>query len=232
MRGRRQDLAKLLIVEDDRETSVVLQDWLKHQSYQIEVAFDGQEALGFLASYGFDLILLDWELPLLSGIEVLRTFRQMGSSTPVLFLTALNSTEAKETGLDYGADDYLTKPVDLRELSARVRALLRRANGAPARSEICSGNLLLDQSKRTIYLDGEPLTLTRTEFGTLEYFMRHPNHLVSIELLIDKIWKSDAPGTDSSVRILMTRLRRKIDKKGQPSRIESVYGLGYRFNAP
>lgn len=225
-------MAKLLIVEDDRETSLVLQDWLKHQSYQIEVAFDGQEALDFLSSYGFDLVLLDWELPSVSGIDVLRTFRQTGASTPVLFLTALDSTESKETGLDYGADDYLTKPVDLRELSARVRALLRRASGSPARSEIRVGNLLLDQSKRTVYLDEEPLTLTRTEFGAVEYFMKHPNHIVSVDMLIDKIWKSDAPGTDASVRILMTRLRRKIDKKGQPSRIESVYGLGYRFNAP
>lgn len=225
-------MAKLLIVEDDRETSSVLQDWLKHQNYQIEVAFDGPQALDFLSSYGFDLILLDWELPSLSGIEVLKTLRQTDYSTPVLFLTALSSTDAKETGLDHGADDYLTKPVDLRELSARIRALLRRSTDSPKQARICSGNLLLDQSKRTIYLDDEPLTLTPTEFGALEYFMKHPNHVVSNDMLIDKIWKADAPGTDASVRILITRLRRKIDRKGHPSRIESVYGLGYRFNAP
>lgn len=221
-------MAKLLIVEDDVHTSHVLQDWLKHQNYQIETTADGLEARHFLSAYAYDLIILDWELPGCTGIEVLRSFRQKGGKTPVLFLTGQNSTDAKEQGLDTGADDYLAKPVDLRELSARVRALLRRSNTVVS-NEVRHGNLVLDQAKRVISLDGQALTLSPTEFAVLEYFMLHPNQLISNEVLLDSVWKADAPGTNASVRALLLRLRKKIDQEGHPGKIESVYGMGYRF---
>lgn len=221
-------MAKVLIVEDDQRTAQVIKDWLRHQNYQIEATADGLSALEFLRSYTYDLIILDWDLPGCSGIDILKKFRETGSITPVLFVTGKNSTEAKEAGLDTGADDYLTKPVDLRELSARVRALLRR--GTPSTSkEVRHGNLVLDSVKRTISLNGDLLQLTATEFGTLEYFMLHPDQLISSEALIEKVWKADAPGTPGSVRALIVRLRRKIDPPNGSSRIESVYGMGYRF---
>lgn len=219
-------MAKVLLVEDDAQSSTLVKDWLQHQSYSVETAFDGLEALHFLKSYIYDLIILDWELPSMSGIDLLKEFRSTGSITPVLFLTGMSSSAAKECGLDTGADDYLTKPVDLRELSARVRALLRRSQGK-ATNELQRGDLVLDRASRIITKNGTPLNLTPTEFALLEFFMTHPNQVVSSDYLLDHVWKSDSAMTGAAVRTTVGRLRRKINDECE--KIENVHGFGYRF---
>ncbi|MBY0551996.1 MAG: response regulator transcription factor [Candidatus Obscuribacterales bacterium] len=221
-------MSKLLLVEDDPQSAKLVKDWLQHQGYQMEIASDGDEALHYLKSYVYDLVLLDWELPGMSGLEVLKEFRSAGKSTPVLFLTGMTSTAFKESGLDMGADDYLTKPVDLRELSARVRALLRRSQ-AQTSNELRRGDLTLDRVAGTISKNGTPLNLTPTEFALLEFFITHPNQVVSSDYLLDHVWKSDSAMTGAAVRTTVGRLRKKIDDESSPGKIENVHGFGYRF---
>ncbi len=221
-------MAKILLVEDDLLSSKLVKDWLERQRYQIETAFDGEQAILFLKSYVYDLVILDWELPKQSGLEVLKQFRDRGSDTPVLFLTGLSATSNKESGLDTGADDYLCKPVDLKELSARVRALLRRSQSRPS-NELRCGDLTLDRNAGTITKGDKPLSLTPIEFALLEFFMTHANQLLSNDYLLDHVWKSDTAFTGTAVRTSVVRLRRKIDDEGKPSKIENVHGFGYRF---
>lgn len=221
-------MSKLLLVEDDPQSAKLVKDWLQHQGYQMETAADGDEAVHYLKSYVYDLVVLDWELPGKSGLEVLKEFRSAGKSTPVLFLTGMTSTAFKESGLDTGADDYLTKPVDLRELSARVRALLRRSQ-LQTSNELRRGDLTLDRVAGTINKNDSPLSLTPTEFALLEFFMTHPNQVVSSDYLLDHVWKSDSAMTGAAVRTTVGRLRKKIDDESSPGKIENVHGFGYRF---
>lgn len=223
-------MAKVLLVEDDLVTCDMVRDWLEHELYVVEEAHNGEEALDLLKLYQYDIVVLDWALPGLSGVETLQKFRSSGGVTPVLMLTGRRSISEKETGLDAGADDYLTKPFDMRELSARLRALLRR-QAAPRSSVMSCRSITLDPASCQVTRNGEELKLLPTEYALLEFFMRHPDRVFSTDDILNHVWKSDSEATATAVRTYITRLRKKLDQEGKPSIITTVHGIGYKLES-
>ncbi len=223
-------MAKILLVEDEADLAGVVKNWLEEEDLNlVELAKDGIDALSMLSKHSYDLIILDLMLPNLDGMYVCEHYRKNGGSAPILMLTAKTSLASKEAGLDAGADDYLTKPFQLRELSARVRALLRR-QGTP-RPEFVAGDLILDRNSCTVKKAGAQIHLRPKEFMLLEYLMRHSNAVVNLDVLIDQIWGSDSSVTAETVRTNIKTLRKKIDSPGQTSIIKNIYGMGYKLEA-
>lgn len=209
----------------------MVRDWLENERYTVEEAHTGPEALDFLKLYEYDLVILDWMLPQTSGVEVMKAYRAAGGRSPILMLTGKRAIMEKEFGLDAGADDYLTKPFDMRELSARIRALLRRSP-AVRHTVLRCGNVSLDSANCSVARDGVELKLLPTEYSLLEFLMRNQGCVFSTAALLEHVWKSDSEATDVAVRTYITRLRKKIDTDGAPSLITTVHGLGYKLEAP
>jgi DNA-binding response OmpR family regulator len=220
-------VAKILIVEDEDHLRSSVRDVLESQNYLVDEAGDGRTALEMLAVSGYDLIILDWNLPEVSGPEICRKYRASGGKSPVIMLTGNKTVDDKEHGLDAGADDYLTKPVHHRELLAQVRAALRRSSNFSDVLE--AGGLKLDPVKHAVKLDDKNLDLLPKEFALLEFLMRHPNTVFSPEALVERVWPSDSETSPDMIRKYVSRLREKIDKEGSPSLIRTVHGVGYRF---
>lgn len=223
-------MAKVLLVDDDVVMSNSIRDWLVFEKHVVETAQDGEEALALLSTYTYDVIVLDWEMPKLSGIEVCRRFRAKGGSTPILFLTGRDMVIDKETGLDSGADDYITKPFHVRELSARVRALLRRPAGT-ASTVLKAGALELDPSTHRVRKNGKELDLPRQEFALLEFFMRNVNRVLSQETIMERVWSTEFPCSPETFRTCLKKLRGKIDDSDSPSIIKNLHGVGYILEA-
>ena len=224
-------MAKILLAEDDADMASMVEDWLNHEQHTVEVVVNGADALDRMRFYSYDLIILDWELPKMSGIDALKEYRGQGGLTPVLMLTGRGQVIHKTEGLDSGADDYLTKPFDGQELSARIRALLRRATKQPS-NVLSAGSLSLDTATRAVLKNGKPLNLLPKEFVLLEFFMRHAGEVFSPEALLDRVWKSDSDSSLDAVRMCIKRLREKIDPPDGPSMITTVHRVGYRFDRP
>jgi DNA-binding response OmpR family regulator len=224
-------MAKILLVEDDVPFSQIVKGWLTQEHHSVEVSHDGQAAQDNLAVFQYDLIILDWELPGMSGVDVLKEFRSHGGLTPILMLTGKTAVADKEAGLDSGADDYLTKPFHMKELSARVRALLRRASGLTS-NVLKAGNLVLDPSNYRLTRGGEEIHLQKREFALLEFLMRNPNKVFSAEALMERVWASEADITPDAIRTCVMRLRKKIDSNPETSLIQNVHGVGYKLQAP
>lgn len=224
-------MAKVLLVEDDKQLCALVSDWLAHQNYVVECVYTGTEAHEFLSMYQYDVIVLDWALPDVSGLEVLQKFRANGGATPVLILTGKRSIREKEQGLDGGADDYLTKPFDVKELSARLRALLRRT---PSFSNdiLTVGHLRLDPQARHVTLAGQTVKLYPKDFALLEYLMRYPNKVFSSEQLLDAVWTADTEAGTETIRTSIKRLRKSLEREGQPQMIDTVHGVGYKLTSP
>lgn len=220
---------KILVVEDDSRIATPIKEDLEQQNYVVDVAEDGEAALQISTAEDYDLILLDIMLPKVNGIEVCQTLRRRGFRGPVMILTASGSTRDKVIGLDCGADDYLVKPIDIEELGARVRALLRR-NTSDRGAKISCAGLVLEQSACSITYKENALDLTPTEYRLLSNFMRHPQRTFKRSELIDKLWSShDAPSEDV-IKAHMKGLRQKLRQAGAPEDIiETVYGFGYRL---
>jgi DNA-binding response OmpR family regulator len=218
-------MAKILLVEDDNDLANTVRTFLIFQRHAVERIGDGQDALDHLLIFDYELVILDWELPRVSGIEILREFRNRGSNTPILMLTGKDAIDEKLTGLDSGADDYLTKPFDLRELGARVNSLLRRPADIVDGNTFKAGKLALDPGKHSVFRDGELIQLVPREFQLLEFFMRHRNQLFTTEALLNRVWPSDSEATEEAVRTALKRLRKKIDPDGQV--LKNVHGVGY-----
>ena len=223
-------MAKVLIVEDEPDLSDPIRAFLTHEHHLVEVVDNGLEALERLRFYKFDVIILDWMLPGLQGVEVCKQYRASGGSTPILMLTARRQTQEKVLALDAGADDYLTKPFDVYEVSARVRALLRRP-AAVSSNLLKVRNIVLETSTFRVTRNDEEVQLLPKECALLEFLMRHPNQVFSAEALLDRVWASDSEASPETIRTYVKRLRQKIDTNGQPSIISTVHGVGYKLES-
>lgn len=217
-------MAKVLIIEDDPYFATTVRDWLANEHYDVEVVEDGAKAQDMLRSSVYDLLILDWKLPKLEGIDVCKSFRATGGTTPILMITGKSEVAAKESGLDAGADDYLTKPFHVRELSARVRALLRRPKTLTD-NVLKVGNVVLDQVQHTVTCDGGNVDVTPREFAVLEFFMRYPNRIFDADALLDRVWKSTSCASDLTIRTCIKNLRKKL----YPSIIQNIHGVGYKL---
>lgn len=224
-------MSRILVVEDEHGLSGAIKEWLEEELYVITVLSDGQNALATILEKSFELIILDWMLPGLDGISICKKFRESGGKTPILILTAKSTMSAKEEGLDSGADDYLTKPFNMRELSARVRALLRRPQTAPKATIEC-GDLKLDLNTRTVTKGSTILKLLPKEFILLEVLMRHKGIVLSTEELIDHVWGPDSKIAPDTVRSQVKALRKRIDSPSQSSLIVNIHAMGYRIEDP
>lgn len=224
-------MAKLLLLEDDIQIATTVSDWLKAQHHIVEIARTIADAEGLLSFAEYDVLILDWNLPDGEGIEVLKTFRQKGGSTPALMLTAKNEIDDKLAGFSAGSDDYLTKPFDLRELQMRVEALLKRRREVPSR-KLSSGSLVMDKETFNVTRAGQTIKLLPKEFALLDFFMRHPNEVFSAETILRRVWISEEDISTDTVFATLKRLRKKIDKPGETSLIENVFAVGYKFVPP
>ncbi|MCI1956640.1 MAG: response regulator transcription factor [Oscillospiraceae bacterium] len=216
---------KILIVDDDRNSVRFLELELRHEGYRVEKAYDGADGLRRATEEPFDLILLDVMLPFLDGMDVLKRFRTV-SDTPVILLTARDAVSDKVTGLDGGADDYLTKPFAIEELLARMRvALKKRAAAAP--SVLRWGDLEVNRSAREVMYGGEPVRLTKREFDLLAYLLENHDIVCSRDTLMEKVWGYDFSGETNLVDVYIRYLRNKIDYRFHIGLIRTVRGVGY-----
>ena len=222
-------MAKILLVEDEKSLSDVVIDWLNAQQYLVDLVENGAEALSRLKFYQYDMVILDWNLPEMDGISVCKQFRQSGGRTPILMLTGNREIDDKEAGLDAGADDYLTKPFHMKELSARVRALLRRPAQVTA-NLLAAGDVTLDPSTHRVTKAGNAVELMPKEFALLEFLLKYPGQVFSAEALIERIWPTDSDASANAIRTYVNRLRNKIDGAGQASLISTIHGVGYRLD--
>ena len=231
-------MSTILLVEDTRELARLIRVELESNGYTVTLAEDGEQALQLFGKSAPDLVILDWMLPKVDGLEVLRRIRQ-NSAIPVLMLTARREETDRVIGLEVGADDYLTKPFGMRELVARVHAQLRRneliqsvlsSDKAGHDTPFKCGPLELDPSAYSASLNDESLDLTRTEFNLLSLLARNPGRVFSRNYLLETIWGGAYVSGDRSVDNAILRLRRKLESLGDS--IETVWGVGYRFNKP
>jgi DNA-binding response OmpR family regulator len=219
---------RVLIIEDNPKMAAALQKGLREHGFAPDVShagFDGEE----LASSGvYDLVVLDLMLPDRDGVEVCRNLRRRGIRSKILMLTALSATENKISGLDAGADDYLTKPFEFEELLARVRALLRRGDATESRFLRCE-NLELDLYTRVAKRSDQSVELSNKEYALLEYFMRNPNRVLSRTQIGEKVWDMNFEPSSNVVDVYVSALRKKIDRGHERELIHTVKGVGYRF---
>ncbi len=223
-------MAKILVVDDDAELRAALEDWLQCENYLFDVAADGKQAVELIDRFAYDLIVLDWELPELDGINVLRHYRGRGGMSPVIMLTGKGSLADKEIGFENGADDYLPKPFHLKELSVRVKALMRRP-AVYVGNALTVRHLSLDPVAHTVSSNGKPIELLPKEYAILELFMRHPGQLFTAEAILDKVWHSESESGEETVYTWIKRLRVKVDTDKSKPLIKNVYGAGYRMDA-
>lgn len=224
-------MSKILVVEDDDYLSNMVVDFLRHKNYQVELVSDGNDALHYMRTYKFDLVILDLGLPGLEGTTVLDEVRKAGDQVPILILTGRGTMRDKELGFDLGADDYLTKPFDVRELGSRVKAILRRPR-VMAQEIITCGDLQLDTSEHKLTKAGEKIKLSPNEFMLFEFLMRNPNQVFSATTLLDRVWKSDSEATEEAIVTCIRRIRKRIDDPGKESYIRTEYGVGYMLKEP
>jgi two-component system OmpR family response regulator len=222
-------MAKVLIVEDDKDIVLTIEDALLADNYTVEAVYTGPDGLDRLKYYEFDLVVLDWDLPGMSGVEILREIRAQGKRVPILMLTGKNASREKQQGLDSGADDYLTKPFDLGELRARLRALLRRSSGSPT-SVLKVGTIELDPINVRVTKSGAEIRLLPREFALLEFLMRHPGQVFSADALLNHVWHSSSDSSPEAFRMCLARLRKKIDTGTGESAIQTVHGMGYKLS--
>lgn len=220
---------RILLVDDDRRLSSVVKRGLLEEAYAVDVAYDGEEGQYLAEVNSYDLIILDIMMPKKDGMEVCRDLRSRRNNTPILMLTARDAVEDRVKGLDVGADDYLVKPFAFNELLARVRALLRRESASKS-PEITVGDLRLNTLTREVRRGDRAIELTTKEYVILEYFMRHPNVVVTRTMLEEHAWDYDFDSMSNLVDVYIRRLRRKIDDEKQ-SMIQTVRGAGYRLKA-
>jgi two-component system response regulator MtrA len=220
--------ARVLLVEDDpsvRRSTALL---LEHDGFEVEAVADGRAALDHLAGHPVDLVVLDLMLPGVDGLEVCRQIRRT-SRLPIVMLTARSDVTDVVVGLELGADDYVTKPFEAKELAARLRAVLRRAVSEPDTPVVRAGPIEIDAAAFRATCDGRPVDVTATEFRLLLELARHAGQVLTRDVLLDRVWGYDYLGDSRLVDMAIKRLRDKLDSAGAPRRISTVRGVGYRF---
>jgi DNA-binding response OmpR family regulator len=227
---------RILLVEDEPDLGAAIKRVLTQQKYLVDWVMDGNEAWGHLEHRWteYTIGIFDWLLPGISGLELCKKLRQNKNAMPVLMLTAKDSMEDKVAGLDAGADDYLVKPFGMEELLARLRALQRRVPQFQPQ-KLTMGNLTLDYGNNTIVnqnasSDKQEMSLTNKEFQLLEYFMKHPNQILTTEQIRNQLWQASAESSSNVVAAQVRLLRRKLAASGCGNPIETLHGMGYRFN--
>ena len=218
---------RILVVDDEPALQHALSRALALERYEVSFASDGREALERLGSADYEAVVLDVSMPRLDGLEVCRRMREGGNRTPVLMLTARDDIDDRVAGLDAGADDYLTKPFALRELMARMRALLRRSGDREVQDVLTFGDLRLDPTAHEAFRGERELHLTRTEFLLLDLFMRHPRQVLTRSAIFEHVWGYDFGSTSNSLGVYMGYLRRKTEGGGESRVLHTVRGVGY-----
>lgn len=226
---------RVLVVDDEKLIVKGIRFSLEQDGMEVECAYDGEEALELAKQKDFDIILLDIMLPKLDGFSVCQQIRDF-SSVPIIMLTAKGEDMDKILGLEYGADDYITKPFNILEVKARIKAIIRRTKKVEkkeaAQNTLVAGGLKLDRDSRTVFIDDEEVNLTAKEFDVLELLAFHPHKVYSREQLLKLVWGSDYPGDVRTVDVHIRRLREKIEKKpGEPKYVHTKWGVGYYFQA-
>ena len=220
---------RILVVEDEKKINDVIVKTLKKEKYGVDSCFDGEEALDYIFSVEYDIILLDIMLPKKDGFEVLKSMRKKGINTPVLFLTARDQIEDRVRGLDLGADDYLVKPFAFEELLARIRVVLRKNSGSGEDSGnvLKIANLTVDCNKHEVFRDDVSIKLSAKEFSILEYMMRNKGRVVSKEKIEEHVWDFDYEGGSNIVEVYIKFLRKKVDNDFSPKLIHTIRRVGY-----
>ena len=216
---------RLLVVDDDPDLRDSLKRALGYAGYNVESASNGADAVTSLSRSPVDLVILDVLMPMMNGLEACGELRRKGDDTPVLVLTARDSVDDRVDGLDAGADDYLVKPFALRELVARVRALLRRTQ--PEREVIGYADLTLDLAARSAMRDGQLLSLTKIEFALLELLVRNAEQVLSYEVITDRVWGYGEAPASNALAVFIGFLRRKLEEDGRSRLLHNVRGVGY-----
>ena len=225
--------ARILVVDDEPAVQNALSRALALEHYDVARAGDGLEALERLDAAPYEAIILDIAMPRMDGLELCRRLRAGGDSTPVLMLTARGEVDDRVAGLDAGADDYLVKPFALRELLARIRALLRRAGDDDGKEQVLSfADLRLDVRAHEAWRGERPLALTRTEFLLLELFLRHPRQVLTRSVIFENVWGYDFGSSSNSLGVYMGYLRRKTEIGEEPRLLHTVRGVGYVLRTP
>lgn len=225
-------MKKILIVEDEENLSRLLELELNYENYETEIASNGQDALLLLLDNDYDLVLLDIMIPELSGLEVLRRLRRQHITTPVILLTARDEVHDKVSGLDLGANDYVTKPFQIEELLARIRAHLRMETKEESTDTLSMADLTVDTQTREIYRDGQAITLTPREFDLLVYLMKHKKQVLTRDQLIEEVWGYDYMGDTNVVDVYIRYIRQKLDHGYENHLIHTVRGVGYMMKDP
>jgi len=221
-------MAKILFVDDDDQLLSVLSSSLKKEGYLVELCFNKEEAAEHLAMSSYDIMVFDVTLPDGSGFDLCREYRSAGGTAPILMLTGKSEEKDKELGLDLGADDYLTKPFGFRELSARLRALLRRST-VIASDLVEFGKIKVDITNKRLLRDGQEIHLQPLDFALLVHLVKHPGQLFTQEALLNRVWGTYTESGVEALRASVRRIRKEIDMEGEPSTIETVHKVGYCF---
>ncbi len=224
-------MMRILIVEDEEHLARLVAEVLGREGHTAEMAFDGRAALARALSEDFDLLVLDWMLPDLDGVQVVKRLRAADVGVPVLMLTARSQIEDRVEGLDAGADDYLPKPFAFPELLARVRALARRPPEKGVEDTVlAAGDVVLDPARHEVRRAGERIDLTAKEFALLATLMQRPGQVFTRSVLLDTVWGGTTGALTNAVDLYVHYLRKKLDREGEPSRVRTVHGTGYTFD--
>ena len=217
---------RILVVEDDKKVAGFIKKGLEEESYAVDVEYDGEDGLHFGSEGQYDLIILDIMLPKIDGLEILSQLRDQGKDTPILLLTAKDAVDDKVTGLNKGADDYLTKPFAFSELLARVRVLLRRGK-AEVKTTLMISDLTLDLVSHKVNRGGDEIELTGKEYGLLEYFMRNQEKVLTRTMIAEHVWDYNFDTFTNVIDVYINHLRKKIDKGRELKLLHTLRGVGY-----
>lgn len=232
MRKEETDLARILVVDDEKVMVKGIRFNLENEGYEVDVGYNGRQAVDMARTTAYDLIILDLMMPELDGLGACMEIRTF-SSVPIIMLTARSEDTDKLLGFEYGADDYITKPFNILEVKARVKALLRRASAGKKNegSRLTRGSLAIDSDSRATWKDGEPVELTAREFDILELLMKNPRRVYSREQLLNLVWGYEYTGEYRTVDVHIRRLREKVEPDpANPVLIRTKWGIGYYFN--